>query len=79
MRRPQRYFVIESFSESVVYDGLCYWSNKDGWGDLSHATVFTEEERKSFDLPLAKDADAAWMPLPPCLMIDPRFIEEEDD
>lgn len=29
-----------------------YWSNEDGWGFKSTATVFTEEEKNTLNLPM---------------------------
>jgi predicted nucleic acid-binding Zn-ribbon protein len=47
-------FVIESVTEEG------YWSNEDGWGDLSTATVFTKEETGG-PLPMSAGRDARWV------------------
>ena len=40
-------------------DEALYWSNSDGWVNLGSATIFTEEDSKTLDLP----ADpCAWIP-----------------
>lgn len=39
-----------------------FWSNKDGWGHLSTATVFTQKEREALNLPVGKMV--SWMELP---------------
>jgi hypothetical protein len=46
-------------------DGTLYWSNADGWGFLSTATVFTAEEFNDDkgNLPLFDD-EARWVELP---------------
>ena len=42
-------------------DGTLYWSNEDGWGFLSTATVFAESE---IDSNLPFDEDSRWVALP---------------
>ena len=36
----------------VCYDAGAYWSNDDGWGARSTATVFTRQERDTLTLPM---------------------------
>jgi hypothetical protein len=48
-------YVIHSAEDSG------YWSNKDGWGGVAAATVFTAAERDAFHLPLV----GAWVTLKP--------------
>ena len=43
-----KYVIISNFKDDDEY---LYWSNADGWGDRSTATVFTEEERRDGRLP----------------------------
>jgi hypothetical protein len=53
-------------------DGTLYWSNEDGWGSLSTATVFTETERATGSLPMGDGSDRPeprWSGLPG--LIDP--------
>ena len=52
----------------VIYttdiDGdLVFWNNDLGFGDMSQATVYTEEETIDFDLPIA-DSEPEWLELP---------------
>jgi hypothetical protein len=42
-------------------DDILYWSNDDGWVDLSSATVFSDAERRTLNLP---DDDCQWVALP---------------
>jgi hypothetical protein len=37
---------------------VLYWSNEDGWGDKGSATIFTVEERYSFNLPIGGRNDS---------------------
>ncbi len=53
-------FVIFSQSETDLSGEPSFWSNEDGWGALETATVFTEEEAKTF----ATVDDCRWMSLP---------------
>lgn len=43
-------------------DEIVYWSNTDGWGSLSTATVFSELEQSSFSLPMGHEVK--WVILP---------------
>lgn len=45
-------------------DGTLYWSNVDGWGFLSTATVFSEAEQESSELPWGDHDDPRWVKLP---------------
>jgi hypothetical protein len=45
-------------------DGTLYWSNDDGWGFLSTATVFTAAEYDGGKGNLPIDDDARWVALP---------------
>ena len=57
---PQGY-VIRSNSLRLRLDGQpAYWSNTDGWGARSTATVFTAVERATLNLPIADDVE--WVP-----------------
>lgn len=53
------HFVIFNYSEKENNTPL-YWNNKDGWGDLSSADVFTTEETETFRLPMQGE----WIKLP---------------
>jgi hypothetical protein len=47
-------------------DGTLYWSNLDGWVDLSTATVFTERDRHDLHLPIGDpgEHEPRWVKLP---------------
>jgi hypothetical protein len=55
--------VIHSPSESALQGEPTFWSNEIGWGDLSAATRFMEEERQSVNLPVSSGNDAEWLHL----------------
>ena len=51
------YFVIEDNSTGITK----FWNNEHGWCEsLSLAIVFTENERKSYNLPLPSEHLANW-------------------
>lgn len=54
-----RKFVIEAPCTS---DGKAYWSNDNGFGPLSSATILTEDEAGEMELPIHEGAN--WVPLP---------------
>lgn len=57
-------YVIHSLSESdATPDGNVgsFWSNKDGWGSLQTASLFSTKDRMSVYLPMSANNDAAWM------------------
>lgn len=56
-------FVIRSANEAALGDGEGFWSNESGWGNFAAATLFDEEERASFTLPVTTGQDACWTPL----------------
>ena len=67
---PEHYrFLIFSFSEASTVSGDegdqsdvgGYWSNQDGWTTLDNATLFSEEERAVFTLPLSSGNDSTWL------------------
>jgi hypothetical protein len=43
--------------------GLSFWNNEDGFGSLARATVFSEAEAGSFDIPIADD-QPEWLAMP---------------
>lgn len=43
--------------------GSLFWNTEDGFGALSTATIFTEEEAQLYDLPIAND-QPVWTQLP---------------
>lgn len=56
-------FVIRAPSETNGETGMGYWSNEHGWTVLVGATVFSIEEMRSVQLPVAAASDAIWMPV----------------
>ena len=56
-------YVIFSHVETVRQESMehMYWSNDQGWVDLSSATIFTAEEQAIFGLP---SPDGSWVELP---------------
>lgn len=44
-------------------EGLLFWNEQDGFGDLEQATVFSEAEAANIDLPIAND-QPEWLALP---------------
>jgi hypothetical protein len=45
-------------------EGLQFWNNRDGFGSLEVAAVFTERDAANFDLPIAAQ-QPEWLALPP--------------
>lgn len=41
-----------------------FWSNTDGWGDLSTADIYTTGEKEGYSLP----ADGLWVPISKSLL-----------
>ena len=53
------YVIFEYIND--IGEGLpLFWNNKDGWGSLESADVFTEAEASEFNLPIG----GTWMRLP---------------
>lgn len=40
--------------------GAGWWSNTDGWGEESNATLFTESEKECFSLPISEEGETRW-------------------
>jgi hypothetical protein len=40
-------YVIWSYIETIAEEEPMFWNNDDGWGDLSSATVFTDEDKEN--------------------------------
>lgn len=38
----------------------CFWNNNDGFGSIESATIFSENEKEKFNLPM----DGEWIKLP---------------
>lgn len=59
-------YVISSIADKDFgcedYDETLYWSNENGWVDLSDSTVFNQLERDSFTLPIGNNV--LWELLP---------------
>jgi len=57
-------YVIFGYEETQLEWDDCgepiFWNNNMGWGDLSSATVFTEEEWNEATLPI----NGTWVQLP---------------
>lgn len=51
--------------------GLSFWNNSYGFGPLFNATVFSEAEAATFDVPIADD-EPEWLALPAPLPAEPR-------
>jgi len=51
--------------DNTGHEPLLFWNNEYGFGSLSTATVFTEDEARRFDLPFADD-QPEWVELPSC-------------
>jgi hypothetical protein len=76
----QHYFVIYSQEESEHYKEATYWSNSNGWGSLSNATVFSGREARRYTKRMRLPSPGGeFVGLPLCLMLDPRWKEEDDD
>lgn len=54
-------YVIYSPNESACSDGAGFWSNRDSWTELDEATVFSDSERQSLNLPISTGQDAKWV------------------
>lgn len=55
----EKHYVIMALAVVPTEDDTLYWSNEDGWGHLSTATKFTEDEAVRFNLPV--DPEAEWV------------------
>ena len=42
-------------SIKISKEGILFWNNYTGWTDIKHATRFTKEEKRNFNLPLPKN------------------------
>ena len=47
-------------------EGLLFWNENDGFGSLEAARVYTEEQARDVDLPIA-DNQPEWLALPSSL------------
>lgn len=56
-------FVVHSESEGGKDSNSSFWSNTKGWTNLLCATVFSIEERQTYNLPVTQENDAHWMPV----------------
>jgi hypothetical protein len=45
-------------------EGLLFWNEADGFGDLASAGIFTQSQASDYDLPIAA-TQGEWMALPP--------------
>ena len=45
------------------HDGLLFWNGTDGYVDLAHAAVFSEDEANNYDVPISDD-QPEWVALP---------------
>lgn len=58
-------YVIYGGTKDILDGQPFFWSNKNGWGSLSSATVFSSEEKQHLKhLPRAGSADSVWVKLP---------------
>ena len=60
----EKQYVIYSPNESATCFGAGFWNNEDGWTEFEGATLFSEEEARSLNLPTSVGDDA-------------RFVEKE--
>lgn len=74
-----RNYVIYSPNEAALQFGDGFWSNKDGWGSIETATIFTEAERDTLNLPVSTGEDARWLTLRAAHQDDDRYIRVEYD
>lgn len=59
----EKQFVIYSPTEAAECFGAGFWNNEEGWTEFEEATLFTEAEARSLNLPASVGNDA-------------RFVEE---
>ena len=62
-RQDPRPYIIAKFDEQ---EGLLFWHNENGWGDLQSATTFTKAKRENTALPTVGAPRAHWLTLPEC-------------
>ncbi len=60
MKRGAKWYVIAAVDRAE--EESVFWNNRDGWGALASATVFSPFEKADYHLPL--HAAACWMELP---------------
>ncbi len=60
-KSPQVAYVIIAVDPRDDDDEDLYWNNENGWGDWLSATVFTQNERDRFNLPVG----GAWKQIIP--------------
>jgi hypothetical protein len=52
MHETRGSYAYDDYVIRLYHDDGCYWSNKDGWGDLASASVFTKTEKETLNLPI---------------------------
>lgn len=56
----EKRYVIFCLDETVRQQEGMYWTGEDGWGDLTTAHIFTEQERNDLNAPIGGE----WIELP---------------
>lgn len=54
-------FVIYSPNESAINSGCGFWSNEQGWVDFGNATLYTHDESRRLNMPVAVGNDVVWL------------------
>lgn len=57
----EKQYVIYSPNESATCFGAGFWNNEDGWTEFEGATLFTEAEARSLNLPTSVGNDARFV------------------
>lgn len=57
----EKQYVIYSPNESATCFGAGFWNNEDGWTEFEEATLFTEAEARSLNLPMSAGNDARFV------------------
>lgn len=57
----EKQYVIYSPNESATCFGAGFWNNEDGWTEFEGATLFSEAEARSLNLPMSVGNDARFV------------------
>lgn len=50
--QPNQYVIRNGDALRATVDEVTYWNNNMGWVDREDASIFTQDERNNFDLPM---------------------------
>ena len=58
-KRDKKVYGIYSYSESTGILPV-FWNNEMGWVDIASATLFSQEDKNTLNLPMTNGNDAHW-------------------